>query len=355
MPTIRNYAPGSIIYFEGDKADEIYILQSGKVVLNYTAIDTGAEVNETISNGEFFGVKSAVGKYPREETAQVLAPSVVLVLSVEEFEQMVLKNFRVLIKMLKVFSNQLRRIGKAVREKLQQGEPKMPATELFNIGEYYFKQGKAEQAKYVYNKYLFYYPNGEFAETCKSRLKAIESGEFRIEQPPQPQIEETKPEEEIISAPSVETEQVETEEKPKTEKPVPEGIDVVKKFYEALSLFSQDKIQEAMEIYKNILEIKKFKDEATAQFAEKAQFELGRCYMKLNMFAEAIETFANFIKKFERSNLLKDALFNIGQCYESMENYQKAINFYQKVVNMPPKEAINTKAKKAIEEVQKKL
>jgi CRP-like cAMP-binding protein len=141
LPVARNYKPGSIVYFENDKSsEEIYILQNGKVALVSSAIDTDEEIRETISDGEFFGVKSSLGKYPREETAQVLTPTVVLVVTQEEFEQMVMKNFRVLIKMLKVFSNQLRRIGKKVRDIMHKGEPKMPSTELYFIGEYYFKQ-----------------------------------------------------------------------------------------------------------------------------------------------------------------------------------------------------------------------
>ncbi|MBN1898853.1 MAG: tetratricopeptide repeat protein [Spirochaetes bacterium] len=358
MPVVRNYKPGSIIYFENDKAHEIFILQSGRVVLTAHAVDTGEEVNETITSGEFFGVKSVLGKHTRESTAQVVAPSVVLVVDINEFEQMVMKNFRILLKMLKVFSNQLRRIGKKVREILQKGEPRMPATELFYIGEYYFQKGKAQQANYVYSKYLKHYPYGEFVDRAKERLDAIEKGDFTMP----PEIHEEMPAPQAVSSdaePEMPAEEIEEEEdkieKPKSVKPVAEGIDIAKKFYEALSLFSQDKIEEAQAIYQEILSVKRFKDEATAKFAEKSQFETGRCYMKQEKFSEAIENFSNLIKKFPRTEMLKEALFNIGDCYELMNNYQKAINFYQKVVNMPPKESINSKAKKKLEQVQKKI
>jgi len=354
LPVIRNYKPGSIIYFEGDKAHEIYILQSGKVVLTSHAVDTDEEISEVIRSGEFFGVKSVLGKYPREETAQVVAPSVVLVLNPDEFEQLVMKNLRILIKMLKVFSNQLRKIGRKVRELLKKGEPRMPATELFYIGEYYFKKGKAEQAKYVYTKYIQHYPDGEFVKKCKERLDAIEKGDMTYI--PEASQEVDIKEETIISQPEQVMTEAKTEfEKPESVRTVTEGVDIAKRFYEALSLFSQEKFEEAINIYKEILSIKKFKDEATAKFAEKSQFELGRCLMKLERYTEAIENFSNLIKKFPRTELLKESLYNIGVCYEAMKNYQKAINFYQKVINMPPKEAINTEAKKALENVQKKI
>ncbi len=356
MPIARNYKPGSIIYFEKDKnPNEIFILQKGRVILLSPAIDTGYETKETIATGEFFGVKSVLGKYPREATAQVTAQTIVLVLKPEEFEQMVIQNFRILMKMLKVFSNQLRRVGKTVRELLHKEGPKVPATELFNIGDYYFKKGKAAQAKYVYTRYLEVYPNGQFQNTAQERLNAIEKGDFSVQQEAVTLQTTTEPDAASSSTPSVQEEAPPyEEEKPKTAK-IPEGIDITKKFYEGLSLFSQDKFEEAMEIYDSIGSVTRFKDEQTAKFAEKSLFEKGRCLIKMDKPLESIETFSNLIKKFQKTDLLKNALFNIGEAYEKLGKYDKAINFYQKVVNTPPKESINSKAKKAIEEAQRKI
>ena len=72
MPVARNYNGGSIVYFQDDAADEIYVLQKGRVVLLSTAQDTEEELKEEVQLGEFFGVKSSLGRYPREETAQVI-------------------------------------------------------------------------------------------------------------------------------------------------------------------------------------------------------------------------------------------------------------------------------------------
>ena len=71
-PIIRSYKAGSIVYFEKDKADDIYVLQNGRIILSYTSIDTKVEIKEDVKLGEFFGVKSSLGRYPREETAQVV-------------------------------------------------------------------------------------------------------------------------------------------------------------------------------------------------------------------------------------------------------------------------------------------
>ena len=57
MPKAMQYSKGSIIYFEGDMDDRIFILQQGSVLLTSTDIETGKPVAESVKNGEFFGVK----------------------------------------------------------------------------------------------------------------------------------------------------------------------------------------------------------------------------------------------------------------------------------------------------------
>ena len=140
MPKAINYKANSIVYFRGDISEKVYILKSGKVSLNYNDIETGQEMHDLIQTGEFFGVKSALGKYPREETAVVLTDSTMIAFSVPEFEQLALQNTRIIMKMLKVFSNQLRRIHKQVRNLLMTGaNTNDPESGLFKIGQYYLK------------------------------------------------------------------------------------------------------------------------------------------------------------------------------------------------------------------------
>ena len=104
MPVSRVYTGGSIVYFQGDKGDDVYVLQSGRVVLISTAIDSGEEIREEVQVGEFFAVKSSMGRYPREETAQVIGKTTLVVFKLNEFEQFILKNTRLILKMLRVFS-----------------------------------------------------------------------------------------------------------------------------------------------------------------------------------------------------------------------------------------------------------
>ncbi|WP_461248865.1 Crp/Fnr family transcriptional regulator, partial [Treponema sp. R6D11] len=137
-----------LIYFQGDPADKIYILQSGKVSLVSQDIETGEDIRESVAPGEFFGVKSALGRYSREENAMALSDTTVMVFTVQEFEAVAMANSRIIMKMLKVFSNQMRRVHKQV-SKVMSKEEQQPADGLFNVGEFYLKNKQFSHAKYV--------------------------------------------------------------------------------------------------------------------------------------------------------------------------------------------------------------
>ena len=114
MPKAIQYRTGSIIYFSGDVDDRIFILQKGQISLKSIDIATGCEVHDSVNIGEFFGVKSALGHFPREETVSAVKDSVCIVLTVAEFEQTFGSNKGVILKMLKVFSGQLRNVHKKI-------------------------------------------------------------------------------------------------------------------------------------------------------------------------------------------------------------------------------------------------
>ena len=100
MPKLMQYTKGSIVYFEGDKDERVFILQKGIAVSTTTDIETKEPITEQIKNGEFFGAKSALGHFPREETVTVLTDATCVALSVPEFETMFGGNKGVMMKML---------------------------------------------------------------------------------------------------------------------------------------------------------------------------------------------------------------------------------------------------------------
>lgn len=306
MPQAAVYRANSIIYFKGDVSDRIFILKAGKVSLNYTDIETGQEIHELIKTGEFFGVKSALGKYPRDETALVLQDSSVITFSVPEFEALVMKNPRIIMKMMKVFSNQLRRIHKQVRNLLYSDEQVNPETGLFRIGEYYLKTRQFQRALYVYQRYLTYYPSGAHANDATRRIQEVEH------QAHQPQNRAP-----AAAATSANTDRGR------------ELSDVAKTYYNAVSLFSQQKYQDAMKAFKSIAG-----SGADPEYAAKSEYEIGRCLFQLEKYDLCIRQFSSLVQKYPKHPDMKDALYFVGKSYEEKGDVNRAANFYKKILSM---------------------
>ena len=173
MPKPLQYKTGSLIYAQGEEAEKIYILQNGKISLVYQDIETGDDVRDQMQPGEFFGVKSALGRFPREENAIALTDSTVLAMTIPEFESMALANTKIILKMLKVFSTQMRRIHTQVSKLTESTETK-PDEGLFAIGERYLKLKRYSHAKYVFSRYLALYPEGSNAALAAKNLQIVE-------------------------------------------------------------------------------------------------------------------------------------------------------------------------------------
>ena len=175
MPKPMQYRSGSLIYFQGDPAELVFILQKGAVRLGYKNIETGEDVHDMVQPGEFFGVKSALGRFPREENAMALRDSTLMSFSVSEFEALAMANTRIIMKMLKVFSNQLRRVHKQVSVMMSTKEYTKPEDSLFGLGEFHLKNKNYQKARHVFSRYLSYYPTGSKAAEATNYLNDAEN------------------------------------------------------------------------------------------------------------------------------------------------------------------------------------
>ncbi len=330
MPIARTYKAGSVIYFEKEKSDKVFILKEGKVILRFISIEENfIEKTETINAGQFFGVKSAVGSFPREETATAASNCKILVLSVQEFEQLASKNMTILMKMLRVFSNQLRNVHSYVRRYLTQDVIEQRDVELFKIGDFYMKNKRMDQAAYVYSKYLEYYPDGELAEEAKLRYANAKKGMTMGLNNPNPVAAEKQRK----SGTSATTN------------------DPTKVYYEAVSMFSQNKFKEASASLSKI--VNQGENEKNREFYRKSFFQLGKCYLKMQDYDNAIDKFSKFVKNYPDDSLTKESIYNLGVCYKSQGELDKAKGFFEKVIAMGNEDKITSKAQNELDEIDR--
>ncbi len=297
-PKAISYKANSIVYFKGDMGEYVYILKTGQVSLNYTDIQTGQEMHDYVRTGEFFGVKSAFGKYLYDETALVLRDSTVLQFTVEDFERLLANNSRIIMKMLKVFSNQLRRIHKKVRSLMSSGEQMDPEQGLYSVGEYYFNNEKHAQAADAFHRYLIYYPAGRFVNDVRKKIDYSESHK-----------KDALPEG-TSSSVSMQTYTLE----------------------KAAALGKAGQYQEALRAYV-------FISRNSPREKEQADFEVGVCLFKMNKHGKCISHFTQLLKHNPVHPGMALALYYIGKSYVKAGARDKAQGFLKKSISLLPQDS----------------
>lgn len=394
----RGYKSGSVIFFEGDKSEYIYILKSGKVILTSIKLDSGEEVKEEVKPGEFFGVKSSLGRYPREETAQTVGETVVLVLALADFEKLILRNVNVVRKMLRVFSNQLRRIGKMVRSVLGDTENINPEVELYKIGEFYYKAGIFNQARYAFKRYLEYYPDAQYAQASMQRIKAIDSGQavasdISYQSAPQPVYSEPdsiprKPEKnddfgdfsigddfggksdhndmmDFDDSPSMSVKSNLTDEMDSfmsddkgsslddfssdfsfgdDHASSSSAASIKSIFEQAQSMAGQGRNQDAIEKYQDIMSSIDAETDEDKRYLEMSYFETGRLFNKMGKARESVDAFNTALRIYPESKYAKETYLTIGMILESAKQKEKAAAYYKKVLSIKPDDRISQQA-----------
>ncbi|MDR1949391.1 MAG: cyclic nucleotide-binding domain-containing protein [Spirochaetaceae bacterium] len=336
MPVALQYRAGSLIYFQGDAADKIYILQKGSINLVYQDIETGQDVHDMVQPGEFFGVKSALGRYPREENAVVLKDTTIVAFTVPEFETLAMANIRIIMKMLKVFSNHLRRIHRQVSSLMEKEEHASSEAGLFSVGLYYLKNKRFFQARYVFSRYLTYYPSGKNAAEA---AKSLEFAENALSHSGGGRGAHSG----AGSSPAVKSPALAgaAAAKPAVDK----LTDTAKAYNDAVGFLTQEKFQQAYMTFRKIVEAN-----SDAEYAAKSAFEIGRCFFLMGKYDDCIQYFTGMITRYPKHPNLADALFFMGHCYEKRGRKDQAATFYKKILSMSSGEEdnLNIKVKRAL-------
>ena len=174
MPKAIKFGADAMVYGEGDKAENIYLLQKGRVWLAYMDLETGEKTSEIVSPGEFFGAKPVLGRFPYDENAMTKEKTNILSFTLHEFEQLLMTNSRLIMEMLKIFSNQLRKVHGHLSRIINANDVD-PDIGLFNIAESYMKSQRYSHAKYVFSRYIELYPKNENAATAAKHIENIDA------------------------------------------------------------------------------------------------------------------------------------------------------------------------------------
>ena len=85
----RSYAPGEILFHEGDIGRALFVLESGRVEISRQTVEGGTLHVATLNPGDYFGKISLLDELPRTATAAAMEPVRAHLLYKTELEKLV--------------------------------------------------------------------------------------------------------------------------------------------------------------------------------------------------------------------------------------------------------------------------
>jgi CRP-like cAMP-binding protein len=118
----RSCQAGEVLFREGDTGDTMYVIQSGAVRIT-KSVKGEEKTLAILGPGEFFGEMAILNAKPRNATAIVEEDARVLVLGARTFEQMVVSNAEIAVRMIKKLARRLDSANELI-EVLMHRDPK---------------------------------------------------------------------------------------------------------------------------------------------------------------------------------------------------------------------------------------
>lgn len=102
----KEFPKGTVLFREGETGKEMFVLQSGRVVITKTVRDTDKTL-AVLGPGEFFGEMALISNKPRNATAVVEEPARLLVIDPKTFEGMIRGNSEIAVRMIRKLAERL--------------------------------------------------------------------------------------------------------------------------------------------------------------------------------------------------------------------------------------------------------
>ena len=103
----KRFSSGTVLFREGDRGEEMFILQSGKVKIS-KKIRGVEKTLATLEKGEFFGEMAILNDKPRSATAETVEDCDMLVIDRKTFETLLRSNVEIAIRFIKRLADRLR-------------------------------------------------------------------------------------------------------------------------------------------------------------------------------------------------------------------------------------------------------
>jgi CRP-like cAMP-binding protein len=174
QPMVAKFTRDAYIFVEGKQnADKFYIIKEGKVRVSREA-ETLHQGN-VAGAGEMIGLVSAMAAHGYIESAQAVTDVILLAVDRRQYGDLVRKSPSVAINTVRQFSQRMRSLDETVSRQVLKSTAADNSSHLYQIGEFYERAGRNNQALYSYQQYLAYNPQAENSEQVRKKIEKLES------------------------------------------------------------------------------------------------------------------------------------------------------------------------------------
>ncbi|MBN2061398.1 MAG: Crp/Fnr family transcriptional regulator [Deltaproteobacteria bacterium] len=129
----RHYPRGSIVIYQGDKAEFLYLILKGRIKVTLCHPNGKEVILNTLKEGDYFGEVSVFDQQPHSATIMTETDSEFLAISRETFKEMIMKYPEISLKMLKEMSMRLRAANELIGSLTHLDVKKRVAKTLLNL------------------------------------------------------------------------------------------------------------------------------------------------------------------------------------------------------------------------------
>jgi len=197
QPVFAKFLKGAYIFFEGyQNADKFYIIKEGKVQISR---ETDWETSEVIGPGGMFGVVSVMASHSYIDTAIALTDVVLIVVERKNYGDLICKNNSIAINTITLFSQRLRKLDEELSKHTLKSTAADNPSHLYQVGLFFEKAGKSNQALYAYRQYLAHCPKAGNINEVKGKMAKLRPA-FNQPQYPPDTMAQTFPKDSLVFA-----------------------------------------------------------------------------------------------------------------------------------------------------------
>lgn len=176
MSKVVEYKKGSVIFFEGGKSSDIFLLKNGSVEISFNDVTTNKTVVNCISVGEVFGVRDTLTNIPRTSQAVAASDSTIIVFSIKEFEELLGSDNNLCMNTVVKIYLKLKNLHAKLYNKSKLNAKKIFNSEhgMFRVAKGFFNASSYMQCHDISKKFLELYPTSDYVPEINDFLKTSE-------------------------------------------------------------------------------------------------------------------------------------------------------------------------------------